>query len=364
VVFTDFQLYNQSLSVGSEILPRPIEKTKQIVLSHDQSVFTIKFAGLSYQLSSKNLYQYKMEGFDRDWSPPRAKNDVTYTNLPPGEYTFMVRAANNDGVWNKDASQIVVIKILPPWWETWWFRILAVLLGILVILGGVQLRIQNVHAMNRALEKRVVERTHELEEAQANLSHANEELKAQLDEITALEKEVRELAIHDALTGLYNRHYLSDRLSSEFNRAQHDNYQIAFLLLDIDHFKDVNDTFGHQAGDHVLKLVGKILTSKTRQSDIACRYGGEEFMVVISKISMEDALDRAEYFRSKIEGLNADFGGRQISITASIGVAIYPVHGNSPDQILSRADAALYQAKHAGRNRIVLHASDETADQG
>lgn len=358
VVFTDFQLFNQPIPVGSELLPKPIEKTEQIILTYDQSVFTLKFAALSYQLSSKNIYQYKMDGFDKDWSPPRSKREVTYTNLPSGEYTFMVRAANNDGVWNETTAQIVVIKILPPWWETWWFRILAVLGVMGVVIGGVNLRIRNMRAMNQTLEKRVVERTQELEAAQKNLHKANVELKTQLDEITALEKAVRELAIHDALTNLYNRRYLSDRLAAEFNRAQHENHQIAFLLLDIDHFKMVNDLFGHQNGDLVLKQVGKIVTSKSRQSDVACRYGGEEFMVVMFNIDLPDVLTRAEYFRKTIEEFRLAHNGREICITASIGIAVYPLHGDNQDQILYCADAALYQAKNAGRNRVVLYSPD------
>jgi diguanylate cyclase (GGDEF)-like protein len=355
VVFTDFQLFNQSIPVGSAMLPKPVEKTQQIILQYDQSVFTIQFAALSYQLSSKNLYQYKMVGFDKDWSPPRSKREVTYTNLPAGEYTFMVRAANNDGVWNDTAAQVMIIKVLPPWWETWWFRGAIALLLIGLIYGGVNLRIRNINAMNRTLERRVTERTQELEDAQDRLSMANEELQSQLDEITDLEKVVREMAIHDALTNLYNRHYLSERLPGEFNRAQHEHHCIAFLLMDIDHFKMVNDRFGHQNGDLALRQVSQIVLSRIRESDIACRYGGEEFMVIMANIEIPEVLERAEQLRQAIEALRITDQGQEICITASIGVAIYPLHGGSQDQILSCADAALYQAKHAGRNQVVLY---------
>jgi diguanylate cyclase (GGDEF)-like protein len=367
VVFTDFQLFNQTVPAGSEILPSPIEKTSQITLAYDQSVFTLKFAALNYQLSSKNHYQYKMEGFDKEWSPAGSKQEVTYTNLPPGSYTFMVRAANNDGVWNETAAQIMVIKVLPPWWQTWWFRVLAVVGGLLAILGVVNLRLRSIRGMNRALEQRVVERTQELEIAQTDLHRANLELKIQLEEISALEKTMREMAIHDALTGLYNRHHLSDRLRAEFARADRESHQIAFLLMDIDNFKTVNDTFGHLNGDLVLAEVGKILTSQTRLSDIACRYGGEEFMLVIPKIDTQSALERAEYFRKSVEDLRLMDNGSEIHITLSIGVAIFPLHvgipeqvgvplpGNVQDRMLTCADQALYQAKHAGRNRVVLY---------
>jgi diguanylate cyclase (GGDEF)-like protein len=348
VVFTDFQLFNQSIPVGSNILPKPIEKTKQIVLNHDQSVFTIKFAALSYQLSTKNTYQYRMVGFDKDWSPRRSKQEVTYTNLPPGSYTFVVRTA----------SQSMQINILPPWWETWWFRVAAGAVFVMLVLGAVQLRIRSVNRANRTLEKRVVERTRELEEARENLSEANEELRVQLDEITALEKMVREMAIHDELTGLHNRHYLSDWLRAEFSRAQRENHSIAFLLMDIDYFKGVNDTFGHQCGDMILKEVGEMINTSIRQSDFACRYGGEEFMLVLPNITPSSACDRAEYFRKTIEGMVTEYDGQVVHITVSIGIAIYPLHGGDQDQILSFADAALYQAKKAGRNKVVLYSPD------
>jgi len=357
VVFTDFQLFNQSVGMGSELLPQSIEKTNQITLTHDQSVFTIKFAALSYQHSSKNLYQYKMEGFDKDWSPLRSKQEATYTNLSPGTYTFMVRASNNDGV-EGDTQTELVIKILPPWWGTWWFRILAILTIILLILGGVQLRIRNIHEINQELEKRVNGRTKELQEAQEQLNLANDELKAQLTEITELEQKMHELAIHDALTGLYNRHYLSERLAAEISHALRKNYPIAFLLIDLDHFKSINDTYGHQAGDLALIATAHAIKTHIRQSDIVCRYGGEEFMIIMPEIGMEDALQRAEYFRKCIDDLRVKHENRSIHVTASVGIAVYPVQGTDSDKILSMADTAMYQAKQSGRNKVIVYSAD------
>ncbi len=354
VVFTEFQLFNQTVPNSSTILPNPVERTKEIILQYDQSVFTIKFAALSYQLSAKNLYQYKMEGFDQDWSPPRTKRDVTYTSLAPGTYTFLVRAANNDGVWNEQPASIVIIKILPPWWETWWFRLLAGLSVVGVVFYGIQLRINQVNRLNKELEKRVAERTSELNAAHADLSQANGRLQSQLEAITTLEKNVRELAVHDALTGLYNRHYLADRLEAEYSRARREQHPIAYLLVDIDHFKLVNDHYGHQAGDRILQAVAQVILGQIRRSDIACRYGGEEFLIVMPEVKAADALQRAETFRKSIEDLRVEEGDRIIQITVSIGVAIYPVHGATNDQMLGSVDLALYEAKDSGRNRVVL----------
>jgi len=352
-VFTDFQLFNQSVQAGSDILPRPINKTTKITLAYNQSVFTLKFAALSYQISSKNTFQYKMEGFDKNWSPPSTVNQATYTNLAPGHYAFLVRAANHDGVWNEEPARLE-IEILPPWWGTWWFRLGALLTIIAAILGGVQWRINSIRAVNRELEKRVDERTRELQEAQQQLQIANVELQTQLAEITLLEQKVREQAVRDALTGLYNRHYLSDMLTGELMRASRGNYHVAFLLIDLDRFKEINDTFGHMAGDFVLQNIANVISAHTRRSDIACRYGGEEFLLVVPEINPDDALKRAEQLRSDIQSLSIEFDGQRIPITASIGVALYPLHGENSDAVLSAVDEALYKAKERGRNQVIF----------
>ncbi len=352
-VFTGFQLFNQSVLAGSDILPKPINKTSKITLNYDQSVFTLKFAALSYQISSKNTFQYKMEGFDKDWSPPRTTNQATYTNLSPGKYTFLVRAANHDGVWNEEPARLE-IEILPPWWGTWWFRIGALLAIVAAVVGGVQLRINSIRAINRELEKRVDERTRELRDAQLQLQNANAELKTQLAEITMLEQKVREQAIRDALTGLYNRHYLSEMLEGELSRARRGSYTVAFLLIDLDHFKNINDTYGHPAGDRSLVKTAELIKEHTRRSDIACRYGGEEFLVILPEITREDAQKRAEQLRVDIETLSIEFEGQILHITASIGIAIYPLHGEDSDSLLSAVDSALYNAKNSGRNQVIL----------
>jgi diguanylate cyclase (GGDEF)-like protein len=311
VVFTDFTLFNLPVEVGGELLPKPIEQIEQLVLNHDQSVFTLKFASLNYQVPSKNLYQYKMVGFDKDWSPPLPRNEAPYTNLSPGTYTFMVRASNNNGIFNETpASLSIVVK--PPWWETWWFRALMVLAAIGLVLIFFDLRMRSIRAANYELERRVNERTHELQSAEQQLISVNTELQSRLEAITKLEQEVREQAIHDALTGLYNRHYLSEMLETELSRAKRYDYSIAFVLIDLDHFKDINDTFGHQAGDVALKAAAQIIQSQTRRSDIACRYGGEEFLVVMIDMTSEDAAKRAEQIRSDIEKLKVAHGGHDI----------------------------------------------------
>lgn len=353
VVFTGLSVFNQPVEVGSSLLPQPIENTTKISLDYDQSVFTLNFAALSYQISSKNLFQYKMEGFDRDWSPVRTINQATYTNLAPGTYTFLVRAANHDGTWSKTPARLE-IEIRPPWWETWWFRTISLLTTIGLIVSGTQWRIRSIRAKNRELEQRVNERTHELQQAQDLLQKANADLKAKLEEIIALQQKVREQAIRDALTGLYNRHYLSEVLDIELSRAKRGAYSVAFLLIDVDHFKNINDRYGHPAGDYALTTTAHAIHEHTRRSDIACRYGGEEFLVILPEITLEDAQHRAEQLRCHIQDLQVQHAGQIFQLTISIGVALYPLHGNSSDKLLSTVDAALYQSKQNGRNRVTV----------
>jgi diguanylate cyclase (GGDEF)-like protein len=124
-------------------------------------------------------------------------------------------------------------------------------------------------------------------------------------------------------------------------------------MMDIDHFKDLNDRYGHQAGDLMLEELGKLLRKSSRQGDIACRYGGEEFVVVMPGASLENARQRAEYWRQSFYALQIPYELHNLHATLSIGVAVFPVHGVSADEVLNAADRAMYMAKSRGRNCVV-----------
>ncbi len=360
VILTGLELFNLPVEVDGEILTQPIEYTPSITFRHDQSVFTIEFTGLSYQNASRNLYRYQMEGFDKEWSPPKTIRRATYTNLSPGTYNFVVYAANNDGQWNRTPAQLQII-ILPPWWQTWWFRGLAILGLTGLVIGGVHWRTRQIRRLNAELEKRVLERTIELREeilrrqaAQGQLRETNDALQAKLNEIIELQVKLREQAIRDALTGLFNRHYLTDVMSGELSRAQRGNYPVTFMLIDLDHFKEINDKYGHHAGDVVLATAGKMLLEHIRQGDYAFRYGGEEFLVILPGTAPHDALRRAEQLRADFIALKTEAEGKVIDVTASIGVAVYPIDGEKTEDILHYVDAALYQAKGKGRDKVII----------
>ncbi|HCJ1053686.1 TPA: diguanylate cyclase [Legionella pneumophila] len=170
-----------------------------------------------------------------------------------------------------------------------------------------------------------------------------------------LRENLRYQSIRDPLTGLYNRRYLEDFLFKQLHQAERTKASFAILMLDLDHFKKINDTFGHDAGDLVLKELGQILNSDVRLGDIAARYGGEEFVLLLYDIDAQAAKMKAENLRSAISNLQVKYGAQPVGqITASIGISIYPDDAKSPTELIEAADKALYQAKSKGRNKVIL----------
>lgn len=171
-------------------------------------------------------------------------------------------------------------------------------------------------------------------------------------------------SIRDSLTGLFNRHFMQIALDRELRRAARQQSSLAVLMLDIDHFKQFNDTCGHEAGDAILREVGETFRQAVRAEDIVCRYGGEEFVIILPEISTEAALHCAETLRGKISEIRMRPPGDGLrEITVSIGVAMYPQSAEELDQILRAADRALYEAKHRGRNTVVLAEAEVTLSE-
>jgi diguanylate cyclase (GGDEF)-like protein/PAS domain S-box-containing protein len=168
-----------------------------------------------------------------------------------------------------------------------------------------------------------------------------------------LRETLRNQSICDPLTGLFNRRYMEESLEREFSRASRNKSCVAIIMMDIDHFKRFNDTFGHQAGDALLRALGDSLKRSTRGQDIACRFGGEEFALVLSESSLTGALQRAEILRQQVKQLSVEYAGQLLgAISISMGVAIFPDHGTAIGDVLRAADQALYSAKRAGRDRV------------
>ncbi len=340
------------------------KEAEVIELGYKDDLIMFKFAALDFASSDKNQYRYRLEGFDEDWVDPGQGRRATYTSLPAGDYTFTVRASNNDGVWN-DQGVSVRLHVKPPPWQTPWAYSLYTFFfgGTLVKYKRSQnKKLERATNRNAKLERQVQQRTQEL-------SARNEELKA-------LNNKLREASFTDALTGLKNRRYIYESVNSmtatigrRVEGSRHGDSaantvnlspSMFFMMIDLDGFKKINDTHGHEAGDRALVQVREILESTCRAADTVIRWGGDEFMIVGDNSSARAAEQLAERLRCRLAEHMFQLGGGHIGrLSGSIGFAMYPF---SPlkktglltwEQVVAVADHAAYVAKKNGRNAWV-----------
>jgi diguanylate cyclase (GGDEF)-like protein len=229
-------------------------------------------------------------------------------------------------------------------------------MGLVACFRDATQRKQAEEALRKAhdeLEIRVEART-------AELAEANKELQAEITERKRVEEELAYMATHDALTGLPNRWLFNDRLTLELARAYRYQQKLAVMLLDLDHFKDVNDTLGHSVGDRLLQVVGKRLTSLVRKSDTVARMGGDEFVLIFLFPGIREEEDTAKIARRLLEAFRRSFvfDDHEICITTSIGIAIYPDDGKDVDTLMRNADIAMYRAKAWGRDNYQRYTPD------
>ena len=316
------------IHVGSRTVP-PGE-ARLTLGAHERSL-EVEFAALDYSASDKLRYAYRLEGFDEDWvSSDPARRLAAYTNLPPGEYRLQLRATDRDGAWLKPLT--IPVTVEPAWWQSGWFRLLALLLAVAAIFGLVQLRTSYLMNRRRLLEELVASQTRDLTEAN---------------------RQLQDLASRDSLTEIYNRRYFLELAAVELERSRRSTRQASLLLIDIDHFKRVNDSFGHAAGDEVLKGVVATIKTLLRDSDLFARIGGEELVVLMPETGIEAARLVADRLRVAIQTDRYPLPNQSVAVTASIGLAVTTVPPEPLPALLERADRALYAAKAAGRNRVV-----------
>ena len=221
--------------------------------------------------------------------------------------------------------------------------------------GKLYQRVAELEQLNAQLDQRAAERTDQLEVARSGLEQEVTKRLWAERELTQANLRLHDRAVRDALTGLYNRGYLEESLDREESRARRSSQSLGVMMIDIDHFKRCNDMFGHAAGDTVLRAVAQHMLSLARGEDILCRYGGEEFALVMAHASPATMLERAEKICLGVQNLGIESDGRRVGpITLSAGIAIFPDHGESGQAVLQAADAALYRAKAAGRNCVVM----------
>lgn len=187
------------------------------------------------------------------------------------------------------------------------------------------------------------------------LKQTNEALESQIAQTDLLKAQLQEQAIRDPLTGVFNRRFLAESLDKEIPKAEREKTSVSIIMMDVDLFKNFNDTFGHKCGDIVLMDLANFLTENARQGDVVCRYGGEEFVILMPNANLEDAYERAETWRRDYAAKVIHYDNKSLSATFSAGVASFPLHGTTGESILHAADHALYRSKSDGRNRVTKH---------
>ncbi len=187
------------------------------------------------------------------------------------------------------------------------------------------------------------------------LKQINEALETKIVEAELLKAQVREQAIRDPLTGVFNRRFLAESLDKEIPKAERENIPVSIIMMDVDFFKNFNDTHGHKCGDIVLMDLANFLTKNSRQGDVVCRYGGEEFVILMPNATLHDAYERAETWRRDYTAKVIQYDNKALSASFSAGVASFPLHGPTGESILHAADHALYRSKSDGRNRVTLY---------
>ena len=289
-------------------------------------------------------YRYHLEGLENEWQESDEPN-VRYAALPPGKYRLAVMAV--DARRHQESAPVYVeFRLLPPWWRTAWFLCgLAISVAALVGLAS-WWRVKALIAQQQQLEELVRERTQQLELEKKELIEAR----------TALVEQ----ASRDGLTGLLNRSAIFEILATEIQYASEKDTPLAIVLADLDHFKRINDTYGHQIGDAVLRECAKRFRMATRPTDYVGRYGGEELLLIMPGLTPESSLDRLENLRATIAHELFDCEGVGLPVTCSFGVAWLDDQCRGIKPLIALADQALYAAKTRGRNRVETISSAST----
>jgi diguanylate cyclase (GGDEF)-like protein len=287
-------------------------------------------------LDARHIHiRYRLLGLEPDWVETQDKV-VRYPRLEPGAYRFQAETVDPISGAASGVSEMA-FRITPRWWQSGPLRLgLALLISITVVLVW-QWRIHRLVEQKRRLEQAVQSRTEDLEREKAELLRAEERM--------------RQYAEHDDLTGLWNHRIVIERLQQEVDRSHREGVPLSIILVDLDHFKNINDTHNHHAGDLVLQEAAAIFQRTVRAYDTVGRYGGEEFLLVLPGLSFVGARLRAEQFRMAIQSVRLQHGEATIQVTASFGVASgYP---EDYEAMIQAADAALYRAKNSGRNCVM-----------
>lgn len=331
----------------------PLSAGQRFRLPFGERDITFAFAALSFRDVRAIRVEFRLRGQDEDWRlvPAGVPREATYTNLRPGHYRFEVRAETGSSVLS--AVPAAVDLLVPPhWYETLWARGLAVL-ALAAMLIHLVLWMSRRHRRSEAQLQRLVE--------------------ARTAELEALNRQLREASQTDPLTGLRNRRFLDNQMPADMGFYQRELAALAragevvvFALIDIDHFKPVNDRYGHHQGDEVLRQLAQLIAAQLRAGDYLVRWGGEEFLIVLRPIAGEAVPAFAERIRQSVAAHHFDLGdGQTVALTVSIGLAEFPfAPGCMLDwtSMVELADKAMYWVKQHGRDDWALLRADAAID--
>lgn len=321
-VFSEMEFGKETLHAGARI-------------EWSASPLSISVATLTYKDASHVHIRYRLLGLETDWVET-ADRSARYPRLDPGAYKFQALAVDTASGAVSPIAEVSFV-VLPQWWQSRPLRLAVVLAIALLVVLTWRWSVHLLVTQKRNLERAVQRRTEDLEREKGELMRAREQM--------------RHYAEHDDLTGLWNHRIIIERLRQEVDRSRRERSPVSVILVDLDHFKQVNDTCGHPSGDLVLKEVAAVLQRMVRSYDWVGRYGGEEFLLILPGSGFDGARMRAEDLRAAVASASIHDGEQAIPITASFGVA----SGFTTDfEVLIRAaDAALYRAKANGRNCVV-----------
>jgi diguanylate cyclase (GGDEF)-like protein len=320
----------------------------ELKLASTERGFSFEFAALDYSNPARNRYQYQLQGFDERWIDLGADQRIaSFGRLAPGRYLMRVRGSNRAGVWSP-GELAIPIEVTPAWWQTWWARLSGLTMAGAALYALVLAYTGLLRRRALMLERMVGARTVELETLSLALTEAS---------------------LTDPLTGFRNRRFLHDNVRGElalsvrrhFGHLRHgtplgDNADLIFFIIDVDHFKSINDEHGHAAGDAVLVQLCDRLRQSFRDSDIMVRWGGEEFLVIARATSRACAPALAERVCAAVAQTPFVLDdGRQLYKTCSLGYACFPLAPGQPEalewaELVEMADAALFEVKRNGRN--------------
>lgn len=297
-----------------------LEATAELPADNTRTAFN--YVALGYQMPEQIEYQVRMYGYDTQWINREDNLTTEYTALPPGNYRFAVRTRYPGENWSQP-TKFSFSKAAYFYQRPWFWFVFAI--ALIAFVGGlVHWRIRQLEKMRARLQAMVHKQTLELEQ----------------------------LALTDSLTGLANRRAFDQRLAHDLKQCARSQSVLTIALLDLDHFKLINDTFLHAGGDIVLQKVSKLIADCVRDIDLVARWGGEEFAIIFPQTDAEQAITVLERIRIAVEQLTFAEVSVEARVTVSIGV-MSSASSDNPAQLLQLADRALYNAKELGRNRLV-----------